>query len=450
MSRNNSTSSEAGGQPKLVSNHHMTPRSRTISWIVGILALIALVAFAVHLSHGSGGQQGQSGGGGRPGASGGRGGGRFSGPGGMAPPTTVGTAKATQADIPLQIESLGTVTPEAVVTVRPQVSGTITQLLYREGQLVHKGDVLAIIDPRPYEAALLQAQGALQRDQAQLENAKVQLARYDTLLTQDSIARQDRDTQAALVNQLEGTVVVDRGSLQQAQINLGFTKVVSPVSGRAGLKVIDVGNFIGAGDSNGIVVVTMLQPIDVEFTITQQQQPQIQQRVAQGAQLPAVALDSTRTQTLDSGVFSTLNNQVDTSTGTIKGKARFANDKFQLFPSQFVNVRLTVDTVHNAVTVPPNAVQSGPNGQFVWLLNNDRTVTQRPVKLGATVSDKTQITDGLALGETVVTDGADRLTDGATVALPGDAPAMPKEGEGKANGRRRGGAGGRRGGSQGG
>lgn len=410
-------------QDEVVERRTLSPRARTISWIVGLGAIIALVALAVLLSQGGESSSGKQGG--RSGGGGGGGGRR----GGMAQTTTVGTAKAALADLPVQVEALGTVTPAATVTVRPQVSGTIVQLLYREGQLVQKGQALAVIDPRPYQAALLQARGALTRDQAQLENARLQLARYNTLLTQDSIARQDRDTQAALVHQLEGTVLADRGSVQQAQINLGYTRIVSPVSGRAGLKVVDIGNYIGAGDTNGIVVVTTLQPIDVEFAIPQQQAPEIQKRIAQGAQIPAIALDSTRTKTLDTGNFSTLDNRVDTSTGTIKGKARFANAGFQLYPSQFVNVRLTIETVAKAVTVPPAAIQSGPNGPFVWLLKPDRTVTERKVKLGVAVADKTQITDGLAIGDTVVTDGVDRLNEGAKVALPGDAP--PAQGGGQ-------------------
>jgi multidrug efflux system membrane fusion protein len=415
-----------------------SPRARRISWIAGLVGLLLLVAGAIYLSQSSssGDGSGRPGGGrGGPGA-GGRGGGR-GGRGGA--PTTVGTAKAAAADLDVQIEALGTVTPAATVTVRPQVSGTITQLLYREGQIVRRGQPLAIIDPRPYRAALLQAQGALTRDQAQLANARLQLARYNTLLQQDSIARQDRDTQAALVGQLEGTINVDRGQVQQAQINLGYTRIVAPVAGRVGLRVVDVGNYIGAGDTNGIAVVTTLQPIDVEFTVPQQQAPTIQRRIGQGATIPATALDSTRTQTLDHGRFSTLDNRVDTTTGTIKGKARFANAGFQLYPSQFVNLRLTIDTVHNAVTVPPSAVRSGPDGSFVWMLKPDKTVTQRKIKTGVITADKVQVTDGLAIGETVVTEGADRLTEGAKVMLPGDRPAgRGGKGGGRGGGRRRG------------
>jgi multidrug efflux system membrane fusion protein len=309
-------------------------------------------------------------------------------------------------------------------------------LLYTEGQRVSRGQAIAIIDPRPYTAALLQAQGALIRDRAQLENARVQLQRYDTLLKQDSIARQDRDTQAALVHQLQGTIAVDQGAVQQAQINVGFTKIVSPVAGRVGLKVVDVGNYIAAGDTNGIAVVTTLQPIDVEFAIPQQQAPAIQKRIAQGASIPAIALDSTRTQQLDTGRFSTLDNRVDPTTGTIKGKARFANAGNQLYPSQFVNVRLTVDTISKAVTIPPSAVRSGPNGSFVWLLKTDRSVTERKVTTGISDNDKMQITQGLAVGEIVITDGGDRLTEGAKVALPGDKPAGGAGAGGKGKHRR--------------
>lgn len=401
----------------------LSRRTVLISWIAGIIGLLLLIAVAVWLSHrtpsdSSGGGYRQ--GGGRSGGGGGRGG-RRGGRGGMNQ-TTVGTARAVGADLPVEVEALGTVTPAATVTVRPQVGGTITRLLYREGQIVHKGQLLAIIDPRPYQAALLQAQGALERDRAQLANAELLLRRDDILVRQDSIARQDRDTQAALAKQLAGTVMADRGAVQQAQINLGYTRIIAPVAGRVGLKVVDVGNYIGAGDANGLVVVTTLQPIDVEFAVPQQQAPMIQQRIAQGAQIPAVALDSTRTRTLDSGSFSTLDNRVDTTTGTIKGKAHFPNARFQLYPSQFVNVRLTVDVVRNAVTVPPAAIRSGPKGSFVWLLKPDHTVTQRNIATGVATADKTQIVSGLALGDTVITDGGDRLTEGAKVTLPGEKP----------------------------
>jgi multidrug efflux system membrane fusion protein len=424
-----------------------TGRGKAISWVAGLLGLAVLVAFILYLStHNSAGQNGAGGpgggrgagrgGGGRSGG-GGRGGG---GRGGLNQPTTVGTAKAVAADLPVQIEALGTVTPAATVTVKPQVAGTITRLLYREGQLVNRGQALAIIDPRPFQASLLQAQGALARDRAQLANAKVQLARYNTLLNEDSIARQDRDTQQALVHQLEGTIMVDQGVVNQAKINLGYSRIVAPVSGRVGLKVVDVGNYIGAGDANGIAVVTTLQPIDVEFAVPQQQVPSIERSLSHGGQIPALALDSTRTQVLDNGLFSTLDNRVDPTTGTVKGKARFRNAGYQLYPSQFVNVRLTIDTVRNAITIPPAAVRSGPDGSFVWLLAPDRSVSERKIKTGVSSADKVQVTDGLAIGDTVVTDGGDRLTEGAKVMLPGDQPPVGAGG-GRGGRHRRGGAG---------
>ncbi len=409
---------------------HFGGRSRLFSWIGAIVGLLLLVLLAVYLSsHAASSSGGGQGGGRHKGAGGGgRGGG---GPGGASQPTTVGTAKAATADLPITTEALGTVTPAATVTVIPQVSGTITEIRFREGQLVHRGQTLAIIDPRPYRALLLQAQGALARDKAQLQNARLLLSRDQTLLRQDSIARQDVDTQAALVNQLQGTIAVDQGQVQTAQINLGYTNIVSPVAGRIGLRVVDIGNYIASGTTTGVAVVTTLQPIDVEFAIPQQQAPAIQKRVAQGAEIPAIALDSTRTTTLDTGRFSTLDNRVDSTTGTIKGKARFGNGNFQLYPSQFVNVRLTIDTVRNAVTVSPSAVRSGPDGSFVWLLKPDRSVTERKVKTGVQTADLVQITDGLAVGDTVITDGGDRLTEGAKVSLPGDKPAAAGKGGGK-------------------
>jgi multidrug efflux system membrane fusion protein len=420
-------------------------RTRTLSWVLGLLGLAALVALGIFLANQS--KQGGAAGGGAGARAGRGGGGRGGGRGGFNQPTTVGTAKAATADLPVQIEALGTVTPAATVTVKPQVSGTILRLLYREGQFVGRGQALALIDPRPFQASLLQAQGALARDRAQLANARLQLSRYNTLLREDSIARQDRDTQAALVGQLQGTIQVDRGAVQQAQVNLGYTRIISPVAGRVGLKVVDVGNYVGAGDANGVAVVTTLQPIDVEFAVPQQQLPAIEQSLAHGTQIPALALDSTRTNILESGTFSTLDNRVDPTTGTVKGKARFQNAALQLYPNQFVNVRLTISTVANALTVPPSAIRSGPDGSFVWLLKPDRSVTERKIKTGVATADKVQVIQGLQLGDTIVTDGGDRLTEGAKVMLPGDQPPV---GAGRGRGGRRGGGGQGRGGGGGG
>ena len=388
--------------------------SKTRPWtIVLVLVLLALAVWgAWALVHGA-----KSGGAGPGGVGAGTGRGGFGRAGGR-PPTTVGVAAASLADVPVTLDALGTVTPVATVTVRPQVSGTITQILFREGQMVTRGQTLAVIDPRPYQMSLMQAQGTLTRDQAQLANAKLTLQRYRTLLAQDSIARQDVDTQAATVKQLEGAVLSDRAAVGSARLNLGYARVTAPVSGRAGLRAVDVGNVISAGDANGFVVLTQVAPIDVEFTVPQGQAPQILARAAH-ADLPAIVMDQSRTTTLASGTFSTLDNQVDPTTGTVRAKARFANADGALFPNQFVNVRLTLDTLHNAVVAPLPAVRTGPNGDFVWIVRPDQTVTMRPVKRGQTTPTQAVILSGLSSGERVVTEGGDRLTEGGRILLPG-------------------------------
>lgn len=364
------------------------------------------------------------------------------GPGGggrrFGPATTVGVAAAQIADVPVTIEALGTVLPTATVTVRPQVSGTIQQVLFREGQMVNAGDPLVIIDPRSYEAARLQAEGNLKRDQASLEAARLTLKRYQVLQGQDSIAGQDVDTQAATVKQLEGTVLADQAALDTARLNLTFTRITSPVRGRVGLRVVDVGNYLAAGDTNGVVVVTELDPIDVEFSLPQDQVPAVVQRtVRDKAQLPVTALDRTRTTELARGTFQALDNQINTSTGTVKAKARFANKDGALFPNQFVNVRLLLNTAQNAVVIPVGAVRSGASGSFVYVLNRaDSTVKMRPVKTGASSGDQVAITEGLAAGEEVISEGGDRLTDGARVQTPEQAGkrAGGQQGQGQGQG----------------
>ncbi|MES1163515.1 MAG: efflux RND transporter periplasmic adaptor subunit, partial [Rhizobacter sp.] len=332
-------------------------------------------------------------------------------------------AVARQADIPVVIEALGTVTPAANVTVRPQVSGVITQVLFKEGQMVKKGDLLVTIDPQSFQMALSQAVGARQRDEAQLEAARVTLQRYRTLLEQDSIARQDVDTQAALVKQLEGTVTIDRANEGTARLSLGYARIVAPVAGRVGLRTIDAGNYIAAGDATGVAVITQVAPIDVEFSVPQDRVPEIQARLKTGAQLPVGAWDRARTRQLDAGMFSTLDNQVDTTTGTVKAKARFTNADGTLFPNQFVNVRLLLRTIPGAVVVPVTALRHGPNGDFVYVVGDDKTVTLRPVTRGEAGVDNVAIASGLELGETVVTEGGDRLKEGSRVQTSVDRPA---------------------------
>lgn len=415
-------------KPALTQPQPRPQRSRLVGSIVAILAMIALGALAWYLTHrtpeGAGGPGG-AGAGARQGAAGGQGARGPGGPGGGrgGPATTVGVATAEQVDLPVTLEALGTVVPAAVATVRPQVSGVLQEIKFTEGQVVRAGQVLATIDPRSFEIALLQATGQRQRDEAQLESARLTLSRYRTLLEQDSIARQEVDTQAALVKQLEGAITTDRAAENQARLNLSYTQVKAPIAGRVGLRTVDIGNLVGSGDANGIAVITQFSPIDVEFAVPQDGVPELQSRIVANATLPAVALDRTRTNELAQGRFAALDNQVDVQTGTVRAKARFENKDSKLFPSQFVNLRLQVRTIENAVVVPVNALRHGANGDFVFVLNEQaKTVAMRSVKRGQATVDKIQVLEGLKPGERVITEGADRLKDGAKVTLPGERP----------------------------
>jgi multidrug efflux system membrane fusion protein len=363
----------------------------------------------------------------RPGGAGGPGGGGGGG-GGRGAATTVGFAVAEGADIPVNMEALGTVVSQATVRVRPQVSGVLTQVLFREGQAVRKGQLLATIDPRSFEMALQQATGNRMRDEAQLAAARVTVARFETLLRQDSIARQEVDTQRATVNQLEAAVVTSKAAEGSARLNLSYTRVVAPIDGRVGLRTVDVGNQVSTGDANGIVTITKLNPIDVEFAVPQDHASWLQQNA--GAYMEVKAFDRTRVTLLDTGTFASLDNAIDTQTGTVRAKARFNNARLQLFPSQFVNVQLQVRVIRNAVVVPVAAVRQGGQGDFVFVLQQDRTVKMRPVVRGQMLDDRVQITSGLQIGERVITEGADRLRDGARVTLPGDAPRGGGQGGG--------------------
>ena len=410
-------------------------RRRWVGSVIAVLVLGAVGAGAYYLVNrppaevaaapGAGGPPGGPGG---PGAAGGAGRRPGGGGGGGGALVTVGMAVAKRADIPVKLDALGTVTPVTTITVRPQVSGVMTDVLFTEGQMVRKGDVLARIDPRSYQQALAQAQGTRVRDAAQLDAARVTLDRYRTLLTQDSIARQDVDTQAALVKQLEGTVLTDKASEDTARLNLDFTRVTSPISGRVGLRTVDPGNYVAAGATTGIVTITQITPIDVQFAVPQDRVPDIEARVRAGATLSVTALDRTKANVLDVGTFSTLDNLVDTTTGTVKAKARFANAKTTLFPSQFVNVQLLLRTIDGAVTVPVTALRTSGTGNYVYVINDDRTVTMREVKRGESTVESAVILSGLNEGEKVVTEGGDRLKDGASVQLPTDAPGQRMRG----------------------
>ena len=401
-------------------------RSRRVRWwgsFVAVAALVAIAALAWYLTHRA---PATAGGPGAPGASGARGGPARGG--GPPPPPRPPTAR--HADIPVIIEALGTVTPVAVAIVAPQVAGVITQVLYNEGQMVQKGQVLATIDPKPFQAALNQAHGATLRDAAQLDAARVLSARYQVLLQQDSIARQTVDTQDALVKQLAGTVALDRANEDSARLNLQWSRIVAPIAGRVGLRPVDAGNYIAAGNATGVATITQLSPIDVQFSIPQERVPDVKERLAAGAKLPVAAWDSGRTRKLDDGDFLTLDNQIDIQTGTIKAKARFTNASGALFPNQFVNVQLLLRTIDSAVVVPVIALRHGPNGDFVYVVNADHTVTLRSVTAGISGVNDVAITKGLALGEQVVTEGGDRLKDGAKIQTSADRPAGGDAGAG--------------------
>jgi len=337
--------------------------------------------------------------------------------------STVGVATVTRRDVPIYLDALGTVTPLATAVVQAQVSGVMTKVLYKEGQSVKAGEPLVQIDPRPFQMALEQAQGNLARDQANLANDAVIVKRDETLLKQDSIAQQQVDTDVATEKQLEGAILTDRAALDSAKLNLTWSTVTAPISGRVGIRPVDVGNYVTPSLANGVATITQLQPIDVLYTLPADVVPRLEARLHAGAQLSTIVLDRTRTKTLAHGMFLTLDNQVDTSTGTVRLKSRFDNEDGALFPQQFVNVRLLLDTVRNAVVVPAAAVRHGPNGDYVYVVSPDDTAHVRLVTTGPSVDDDLSITSGLTGGEQVVTEGGDRLVDGAFVRLPGQSAA---------------------------
>lgn len=338
------------------------------------------------------------------------------------PSATVGTAHATRADMPVTLSAIGTVQPVVTATVRTQLSGTLFSLHFSEGQMVAKGQLLAQIDPRPYRLALAQAQANLARDQAQLNLAKVDLQRYQTLLSQDSIARQQVETQAATVRQFDGTVAADRAAIGTAQLNLTYTAITAPVAGRIGLRQADIGNYLTPGDTNGIAVITQSTPIDVTFALPQVELPQIQAKANGGDGLEVTAMDQAGVQMLAKGRFLTLDNAIDATSGTVKAKARFGNGDGKLFPNQFVNVTLLADMLRQVVTVPVSAVRHGANGNFVFLLQPDRKVKLQLVRTGPSDGTRIAILSGVASGATVITEGADSLDDGSHVTLAGDKP----------------------------
>lgn len=339
------------------------------------------------------------------------------------PAMSVVVAAVETGTIDISLDALGTVTSLATVTVRTQISGQLTLVAFTEGQEVKQGDLLAEVDCRPYDAALAQAQGQLARDQALLKGAQVDLTRYQGLAAKNAVAHQTLDTQVALVAQYQGTVAADEAQVQAASVNVQYCRILSPVDGRAGLRQVDEGNYVTPGDATGIVVITQIKPISVLFTVPEDQLLAISTRLRAGAVLTVGAYDRNSVNKLDDGTLQTFDSQIDPTTGTIKLRALFANAASNLYPNQFVNVRLLVDQHKDVAVVPVAAVLRGTPGTYVYLLNPDNTVAVRPITLGATQDESVEVTAGLKAGDQVVVDGADKLRDGAAVTVRPQLPA---------------------------
>ncbi|MDP3873542.1 MAG: MdtA/MuxA family multidrug efflux RND transporter periplasmic adaptor subunit [Methyloversatilis sp.] len=334
----------------------------------------------------------------------------------------VGTALATRADLPVTVSALGTVTPIESVVVRSRVEGELRSLHFTEGQRVKKGDLLALIDPRAFEVELAQTQAAKLRNQALLTNAREDLNRYETLLKQDSIATQQVTNQQALVREYEAAIKADEASIAAAQLSLSYARITAPISGRVGLRQATPGNIVRASDTEGLLTITQEAPISVVFSLPAPELPAVRAAIAQRGGLAVEAWDRENRSVLTTGTLRILDNQIDVATGTVKAKAMFENRDDVLFPNQFVNVRVRVDTVSAAVVVPVTAIQRSASGTFVYVVGDDLTVAMRPVKTGTLAGELQQVTEGVQPGERVVTDGVDRLREGDKVKID-DVPA---------------------------
>jgi multidrug efflux system membrane fusion protein len=352
-------------------------------------------------------------------------------PGGakQAPPAVPGVpvvaAPVKKSDFRIYLSGLGSVTPLNTVTVKTRVDGELTTVLFKEGQLVSKSELLAEIDPRPFEVQLTQAQGAMARDRAQLENARLDLLRFQDLVKKDLIPKQQLDTQASLVNQFEGAVKADQGQIDSARLQLTYSRITAPFSGRIGLRQVDAGNIVHASDATGLAVITQMQPIAVIFSLPEDSLSQILGKIRSGVKLTVEAYDRDQKQKLATGTLLTVDNQIDPTTGTVKLKAEFPNRNYELFPNQFVNARLLIEVKHDAVIVPSQAIQRGQQGAFVYVVKTDQTAEMRPVTIGISQEGNASITSGLSADELVVVEGADRLRNGGKVEVKGPTVSAP-------------------------
>lgn len=337
---------------------------------------------------------------------------------------TVRAATAERGDVPIYLKGLGVVTPFSAVVVRTQISGQLQSVGFHEGQTVRQGDFIAQIDPRPYEATLAAAAGQRLRDQALLDQARTDLARYLPLVQHDEISRQKYEDQASLVHQYEGTIVVDEAQMASARLNLSYCHIVAPITGRVGLRQVDPGNYVQSSDPSGLVVITELQPISVVFPLPQDDLPQVMRRLGAASELPVSVYGRHSPAPIEAGMLESVDNVVDVATGTAKLRARFANRANELFPNQLVSAELQVDMLRDAVVVPDAAIQEGAEGHYVWLIQPDRRVRLRPVTTGPAADGRVAILTGLDAGARVVVDGADRLREGAKVAVAEGTPAQ--------------------------